>query len=113
MRICIEAHGCPIVQVVLRPTGVATGSETHPGGVHRISRLLWWIVSQQRSHFSDVECVEDERNLQPVTRAEASLELRRSPGKLVHIRAPVVPRVGLGQANGGDAEEPAGDNGLE
>ncbi len=75
LRCCVEAHGCPALQVVLRPAWIAARSKTHPGGMHRVSNLLRGIVSMHLIHFSDIERIEDECDFQGMARAQASIEL--------------------------------------
>ena len=75
LRCCVEAHGCPALQVLLRPAWIAARSKTYPGRMHGVSNLLRGIVSQEVLHFSDIECIEDERDFQAMARAQASIEL--------------------------------------
>src|SRR5450432_628177 len=108
----IIMHRWPLVQVVLCPTWIAMCGKVHPGGMHRVCRLLWRGISQEYLHAFDRERVEDEWDLQGMARAKPSIKCGRTPGKLVHIGAPIVPHMRLGQTDGGNTEKPVGENGL-
>src|SRR6185312_14922165 len=87
--------------------------ECHPRAVHRIGDLLWRIGSRKRLTLFVVEVIEDKSDFKAMTRTETTSKLWRTPGKLIHICAPRIMRVSLGQANGRYAEKPVGDNGFE
>ena len=110
---CVETHGCPAVQIVSRPTRVSTSGKGNPGGVHGVRKLLAEDLFPQRLILLVIECVKNEGNLGCVACTEKTIELRRTPGKLIHIGSRVTLRVRLGQTDGGNAVEPVRDDSGE
>src|SRR6266508_2994015 len=67
----IEAHGRPAAEIVLRPRAVSIGGKGHPGGVHGVGERSRRVGTQKR--ISPVgKRVEDEGDLEPMARTEAS-----------------------------------------